>query len=58
MSEPKNTPSTGQVNLADDPKHAAKRKELEALLLNEMKRLNDPYRLWDQPKEPNAGASK
>jgi len=37
-----------QVNLADDPKYAEKRKELEALLLSEMKRLDDPYRLWDQ----------
>jgi choline-sulfatase len=27
-----------------------KRMEMEALLFNEMKRLNDPYRLWDQPK--------
>ena len=29
-------------------KHAAKRKEMEALLLSEMKRLHDPHRLWDQ----------
>ncbi len=36
------------LNLADDPKHAAKRKEMEALLLSEMKRLHDPHRLWDQ----------
>ena len=28
--------------------HAAKLKEMEALLLSEMKRLGDPYRLWDQ----------
>ena len=40
-----------QTNLANDPKHAAKRKEMEALLLSEMKRLNDPHRLWDQPKD-------
>ena len=39
------------TNLADDPKHAAKRKELEALMLSEMKRLDDPYRLWDQPEK-------
>lgn len=44
-----NTPKPNQLNLADDPKYAAKRKELEALLLSEMKRLDDPYRLWDQP---------
>jgi choline-sulfatase len=44
-------PSANQVNLADDPKFAAKRKELEALLLAEQERLDDPYRLWDQPKK-------
>jgi choline-sulfatase len=26
-------------------------KEMEALLLSEMRRLNDPYRLWDQPDD-------
>lgn len=46
----KNKPTANQRNLADDPKHAAKRKELEKLLLAEQKRLDDPYRLWDQPK--------
>ena len=38
------------INLSDSPKFTAKRKEMEALLLKEMKRLDDPYRLWDQPK--------
>jgi arylsulfatase A-like enzyme len=41
-------PEPGQVDLAEDPAHAAKRVELEALLLAEMERLDDPYRLWDQ----------
>jgi len=41
-------PDPIEVNLADDPQHAAKRKDLEALLLAEMNRLDDPYRLWDQ----------
>jgi arylsulfatase A-like enzyme len=41
-------PKSNQRNLAKDPEHAAKLKEMEALLLSEMKRLNDPYRLWDQ----------
>ena len=45
------TPRDGQVNLAADPGHAAKRKEMEALLLAEMRRFDDPYRLWDQPKD-------
>ena len=43
-----NTPTEGQLNLADDPKYAEKRKEMEALLYREMVRLDDPYRLWDQ----------
>ncbi|TKG96698.1 DUF229 domain-containing protein [Puteibacter caeruleilacunae] len=46
-----NTPGKNQVNLADDPKYAAKRKEMEALLLEEMEKVNDPYRLWDQPQK-------
>jgi len=39
------------VNLAGDPRHAAKLGELEALLLAEMRRLDDPLRLWDQPAD-------
>lgn len=39
-----------ETNLADEPKYADRRKELEGLLLKEMQRLDDPYRLWDQPK--------
>ena len=42
------TPTAQQVNLANNPAHAGKLKEMEALLLSEMKRLNDPHRLWDQ----------
>lgn len=38
-------------NLADDPKYASQRKEMEELLLAEMRRLHDPYRLWDQPDD-------
>jgi choline-sulfatase len=45
------TPGIDQTNLAKDPKHAKKLKEMEALLLSEMRRLNDPYRLWDQPDD-------
>lgn len=37
-------------DLAEDPKHATKLAEMEALLLSEMTRLNDPYRLWNQKK--------
>ena len=45
------SPEPFQKNLADDPKHAQKRRELENLLLAEMRRLDDPYRLWDQPDD-------
>lgn len=43
--------SEWEKNLADDPRYADKRRELEALLLSEMERLDDPYRLWDQPQK-------
>ena len=43
--------SATQTDLAEDPKHAGKLKEMEALLLSEMRRLNDPWRLWDQPDD-------
>lgn len=46
------TPEAHQQNLADDPRFAAKRAEMEALLLDEMRRLDDPNRLWDQPADP------
>ena len=44
-------PSASQTDLAEDPMHAGKLKEMEALLLSEMRRLNDPWRLWNQPKD-------
>ena len=45
------TPTGQQVNLAGDAAHAAKLREMQALLLAEMRRLDDPYRLWDQPDD-------
>jgi arylsulfatase A-like enzyme len=39
------------TNLAGNPEFAAKQAEMEALLLAEMRRLDDPYRLWDQPDD-------
>ena len=45
------------VNLADDPNYAQKLAEMEALLLSEMRKNNDPYRLWNQPQD-NLPASK
>jgi choline-sulfatase len=44
-------PAANQVNLATDPTYKEKLAEMESLLHSEMKRLNDPYRLWDQPKD-------
>lgn len=46
-----NQPETHQVNLAADPRYAEKRAELETLLLAEMRRLDDPYRLVSQPDD-------
>ena len=46
------TPKARQRNLADDPRHAKQRADMEALLLAEMERLDDPHRLWDQPAKP------
>jgi hypothetical protein len=45
------SPAPHQKNLAYDPAHAEKRRELEALLLAEMRRLHDPHRFSDQPRE-------
>ena len=42
-------PTIEQVDLAEDPRYADVRRDLEATLLTEQKRLDDPYRLWDQP---------
>ena len=58
-----NRPARNQRNLAGDPRHAAKLAEMEALLLGEMRRLDDPYRLWNQPGDgltppPEAPAGK
>ena len=44
------TPKPQEIDLAELPEHSEKLAELEALLLTEMERLGDPYRLWDQPQ--------
>ena len=46
-----NDPLPGQLNLAGNPKYATKLAEMEKLLLAEMRRLDDPYRFWDQPDD-------
>lgn len=43
-------PEATQVNLAGDPNYKKQLAEMEQLLLEEMRRLNDPYRLWNQPQ--------
>lgn len=40
-----------QVNHAGDPRYADKLAEMEALLLEQMRRHDDPYRLWNQPDD-------
>lgn len=50
----RSTPAKQQLNLASDPRYAEKLKEMESLLLAEMRRLHDPWRLWDQPADSNA----
>ncbi len=44
-------PSANQINLAGDARYADKLKEMEALLLDEMRKLNDPHRMWNQPDD-------
>ena len=44
-------PAANQRDLAEDRRYAAKLAEMEALLLAEMRRLDDPYRLWNQPDD-------
>lgn len=44
-------PSPSQTNLARDPAHAGKLAEMQALLLSEMRRLDDPWRFSDQPSD-------
>jgi hypothetical protein len=44
-----NQPNLNQVNLAGDPRFAEKLAEMETLLLEEMRDLDDPFRLWSQP---------
>jgi arylsulfatase A-like enzyme len=45
-------PESHQVNLAEDRRYADQLAEMEAVLLAEMQRLDDPHRLWDQPDAP------
>ena len=44
-------PESHQTNLASDPAYADRLAEMESLLLDEMRRLDDPWRLWNQPDE-------
>jgi arylsulfatase A-like enzyme len=51
-------PAKNQTDLAEDPRHAEKLAEMESLLLSEMRRLHDPYRLWNQPDDGLVPPSK
>jgi len=44
-------PDPSQTNLAADPAHADTLARMRALLFAEMKRLDDPHRLWNQPAD-------
>ena len=45
------TPKENQRNLASDPAYAEKLAEMKGLLLAEMRRLDDQWRLWNQPDD-------
>ncbi len=45
------TPAKNQLNLAPDPRFADKLAEMEALLLDQQRQWDDPYRLWNQPDD-------
>lgn len=47
-------PEPHQTNLASDPAYADRLAEMENLLLTEMRRWDDPWRLWSQPDEGKA----
>lgn len=53
-----NIPAPHQTNLANDSNFANKLKEMEALLLAEMRRHDDPFRLWDQPDDSLSTGAK
>ena len=57
MAQVGTKPTPDQINLADDPRYAAKLAEMESLLLIEMRRLDDPYRLWNQTDDRLDGPS-
>jgi len=44
-------PTKKQVNLASDSRYAEKLAEMEEVLLSQMRRHDDPYRLWNQPSD-------
>jgi len=44
-------PTKDQRDLAEDPRYTEKLTEMETLLLAKMRRLDDPYRLWNQPDD-------
>lgn len=44
-------PTPQQTDFAEDPAHAAKLAEMQAVLLAEMRRLGDPWRFWNQPTD-------
>jgi len=44
-------PEAHQRDLAEDPQYAPQLGEMKALLLEEMRKYDDPWRMWDQPDD-------
>ncbi|MCX7818256.1 MAG: sulfatase-like hydrolase/transferase [Kiritimatiellae bacterium] len=44
-------PAAAETDLAGDPRFASQLARMQALLLSEMRRLDDPWRLWFEPNE-------
>jgi hypothetical protein len=44
-------PEARQRDLAEDPQYAPQLAEMKALLLEKMRKHDDPWRMWDQPDD-------
>lgn len=51
VAETGQPPSARETDLAGDPRFEAQLHRLQALLLDEMRRSGDPWRLWNQPSD-------
>lgn len=58
LAEHGQEPAATMKNLAGDPEYQEQLEEMEALLLEEMRRLEDPNRLWNQPQDEPATSKR